>query len=186
MAEDKKITEITEQTTAPTPDDLVVLVDDPGGTAATKKMTHVNFMKFSCGADGITNATYHGWTMAGRVYGETVAFGQAVTLKNDGKVYKADADDSALWPARGLAVVAGNENDAALVLTLGFVRYDTWTWVTADKTPAQLTLYLNDTAGGVVQETAPSGSGDCIQVIGFALSDDEAFFNFTGVYIELT
>lgn len=174
---DQKLTQLDAITVA-TVDDLLYLVDAPGGTPASKKITKVNFLKLTAGLDALADDAYDGITLSGRNFGETVAIGQLVYLDDTAGEWKlADADAAGLFPARGIAVNGGNDGDAAVVMVMGVLRVDDWAFTEG------ATLYLSDTPG-LVSGTAPSGSGDCIQVVGFALSDDEAFFNFTGVYAE--
>jgi hypothetical protein len=66
-----------------------------------------------------------------------------------------------------------------LVLTQGVVRNDGWNW-----SDENVTLFLSDTAGGIT-ETAPSTSGDCVQIVGWSISDDEAYINISGHYLEV-
>ena len=59
------------------------------------------------------------------------------------------------------------------------VRNEGWSGLTVGGA-----VYLSDTAGGLTQ-TAPSTSGDCVQIIGRALSDSEIYFNFSGHWLEV-
>jgi len=45
-------------------------------------------------------------------------------------------------------------------------------------------LYVSGTAGEIT-ETAPIGSGDFVQVVGFALTADVIFFNPSPDYLEI-
>ena len=167
-----------DEVTTPAPDDLFAMVDVSPETDVTVKVQHMNIFKLTAGLDALADHGSHGPTLTGRNYGETVAIGQLVYLDSTAHEFMlADADAAGKWPARGIAVNSGGDGDAAIVLVLGVVRDDSWAFTEG------ATLYLSDTPG-VVSGTAPTGSGDCIQVVGFALSDDEAFFNFTGNYSE--
>lgn len=162
-------------TTAPDPADLVAGVDSSG--SATVKMDMTQALSLSAGLNAMDDHDYHGITLRGRNYGYTAAIGDPVYLDDTaGEWLKADANLAGAWPARGIACNAGTDGSAAVVMVLGVMRDDSWAFTEGQ------TLYLSDT--GTISGTAPSGSGDCIQVVGFALSDDEAFFNFTGVYAE--
>lgn len=174
---DTKISELTAMNDI-APGDLLPIVDV--SATATEKIT-VNQLFQLLSGENIGDGAYLGVTITGKVFGENVTtFGQLVCLKSDGKWWKADADGAGLWPARGIAVNTGNADAAAIVLVLGIVMESDWAWTVG------ATLYLSDAPATTcgITETAPTGTGDCIQVVGFALSDDEAFFNFTGNYAE--
>ena len=130
------------------------------------------------GADALTDDTYAGITITGRNAGETVTQWDAIRLHSDGEWHQADANAAGEFPARGIAVAAGSDGNALTVLVRGVVRNDGWTWGTVGGT-----IYLSATAGGLTQ-TAPSSAGDCVQAVGFALSDDEAYLDFNGVWFE--
>jgi hypothetical protein len=101
-----------------------------------------------------------------------------------GEFKLASADTAGCFPARGIACNTDDDGQPATIMVLGVMRDDSWNFTEGQ------TLYLSGTSGGAakgsITGTAPSGTGDCVQVVGFALSDDEAFFNFTGVYAEHT
>lgn len=166
---------------AATSDGLVGAITGEEGTAggltratgATHDQTKVGFS----GALG-TDDTYNGDQITGTQAGETVAQWELVRMHSDGQFHLADADAAGEFPARGLAVAATSDNTAITVLTQGTVRNDTWNWTVGG------TLYLSTTAGGLTQ-TAPSTSGNAVQVVGFAISADIAYFNFTGHYLEV-
>ena len=61
----------------------------------------------------------------------------------------------------------------------GTIRNDGWSWTNEGKT-----LFLSDTAAGLT-ETAPSTSGDAVQILGYSLTDDEIYFNAAGHYAEV-
>jgi hypothetical protein len=91
--------------------------------------------------------------------GEAITVGQPIVLKSDGLCYKADADDSTLRPAIG---IAGNTAGSAGILEV----------VTAGQVGGLTALtkgglvYLSTTAGGTTQ-TKPSAY---VQVVGQAIS----------------
>ena len=175
MAVEKKVSELPTTTSIVQPTDVVVA--DVGST--TYKVSHNQLFTFQVG-DVLSDSTYMGIVLKGILCGETLALPHVVYLDDtSGRWKKADADGTGTWPARGVVVAGGANGDACTVLVVGVIQYSTWAWTAKNKT-----LYLDDVTPGGITETAPAGSGDCIQVIGFALSDDEAFFNFTGEYQE--
>ena len=183
---DQKISELTELAVPPAITDMFAIADmtTVPETPQTKKIQINRVLGFKAGLDALSDLTYHGITLTGRNYGEEVAVGQLVYLDDTaGEWMVADADEAGHWPARGIAVLHGHDGDPATILVLGVMRNDAWGFTEGQS------LYLSDSGttradAGVVSGTAPVGSGDCVQIVGFALSDDEAFFNFTGVYAE--
>ena len=63
------------------------------------------------------------------------------------------------------------------------MRHDGW----ADTFVVGATIYLSDdpTDNDGINDTAPSTAGDCVQVVGWAISVDEVYFNFSGHYLEV-
>lgn len=172
---DAKISALNALTTAPAVDDVFAIVDTSANE--TKKITPLYVLALNAGLDALADHGYHGITLTGRNYGYTAAIGDPVYLDDTaGEWLLADADLAGAWPARGVACNVAGDGEAAIVLVFGIMRHDAWAFTEGQ------TLYLSDT--GTITGTAPTGSGDCIQVVGFALSDDEAFFNFTGQYSE--
>ena len=129
-------------------------------------------------ADGLSDDTYTGAIVLKMTAGEVITQWDTVYYDfTTGEVYQADADAAGEFPAVGVAVAAGTDGNALTVLKSGFVRNDGWNWSAG-------AIYLSDTAGGLTQ-TAPSTSGDAHQLVGFAVTDDEAYFNFTGHWFEV-
>ena len=129
-------------------------------------------------ADGLNDDTYTGAIVLKMTAGEVITQWDAVYYDfTTGEIYQADADAAGEFPAVGVAVAAGTDGNALTVLKSGFVRNDGWNWSAG-------AIYLSDTAGGLTQ-TAPSTSGDAHQLVGFAVTDDEAYFNFTGHWFEV-
>lgn len=120
--------------------------------------------------------TYHGTGITGINSGYTNAQWDAVYYDfTAGEWLAADANGSGTYPAQGLAVAASTDGAALTVMTQGIVRNDAWAWVAGP-------IYLSTTAAGLTQ-TAPSTSGDKVQVVGFALTADVAYFNFNTTYL---
>ena len=175
-----KITEMTA-TTALTPDDVLVAVNSTA--TATRKVTKVDAWKAMAG-DVMADDSYDGPAIAGLNAGETIGQWVPVHLSTAGTWMISDPTTTGKWPARGLSASTGSAGNPLTVVTGGLVRNDGWAFGGGTAADARnQSLYLSTVAGGL-STTAPSASGACIQVVGFALSDDEAFFNFTGVYAE--
>ena len=95
-------------------------------------------------------------------------FASALYANSDGELDLADASSAGTTPCIAMALEAGTGSKK--VLMKGFVRDDTWDW-----TPGGF-VYLSTTAGAFTQ-TAPSGSGDQVQIVGIATHADRMFFN---------
>jgi hypothetical protein len=107
---------------------------------------------------------YSGNSIAGLNAGATIAQWEVVYMGTGFEWLLADANGSSTYPAIGLAATAGTDNNAMTVVTGGVVRNDAWNWSVGP-------IYLSATPGALTQ-TAPSTTGDKVQVIGFALSAD--------------
>jgi len=89
----------------------------------------------------------------------------AVYIDGTNSVLPADADQITTMPAIGIVVAAGK------VLTHGVVRHDaTFAVAAASK------VYVSTTAGDLTT-TAPSGTGDIVQVFGITVGADMIFVN---------
>ena len=111
--------------------------------------------------------TYLGDTITVTVDDASTVFGSVLAQGADFNYDRADADAAATAPAYVMATDAG-AGDQAVVIR-GQVCDTAWNW-SAGK------LYLSTTIGEMTQ-TIPSGTGDQIQVLGWALSADTIFFD---------
>ncbi len=119
-----------------------------------------------------------GITLAGTA-GEPVVAGSLLYMGSDGRWAETDADAAATTPGTGIALGAASENEDVEILILGLFRDDTYDW-----TPGAI-LYASTTPGAITV-TAPSGSGDQIQVVAIAITADIILFNPDHTMIELT
>lgn len=104
--------------------------------------------------------------------GETLSTGNVVAIKAaDGKAYKADADDSTLRPAIGIAGKGSASGSKIEIVTSGIVTG--WTSLTKGS-PG----YLSGTAGAVTQ-TSPAYS----QQIATAISSTDYAFYFAPAHV---
>jgi len=101
--------------------------------------------------------------------GENLVFGDVVYFKSDGKVWKSDANDSATYPAVGLAIATINANAAGNILLKGIARDDSWTWTIGG------VLYLSITAGAMSQ-SQPTATNDAIQVLGVSHPNEDTIY----------
>lgn len=101
--------------------------------------------------------------------GENLVFGDVCYFKNDGKMWKADADAIATGIAIGMALDTINADASGEFLLMGIVRNDAWNWTVGAQ------LYLSPTSGEFT-ETQPSATDQIIQVIAIALTADIIYF----------
>jgi len=86
----------------------------------------------------------------------------------------ADATDDTTMPARCLSLESGTSGTIKALFN-GKVRNDSWSWSTG-------CIYVDITTGDLTQ-TAPSATGNIIQVVGFAISATVAYFDFNSTII---
>jgi len=107
--------------------------------------------------------------------GETVAFGECVYFKAaDSQWYKAKADaEATLKPKIGICLVAGNDNDATVILLIGKVRAD----AVFPSFTVGAPVFISAATAGALTNTAPSTSGQFIRCVGEANTADELWFD---------
>ena len=115
-----------------------------------------------------TDQSVTGTTVIGTVDTNATGFGAALYMASDGNFDEADADSATTMPCRALATEAGT--GSRVLLLQGFIRDDSWNWTVGGD------IYISTTTGGLTQ-TAPSGSGDQVQKIGFAWTADIIYFS---------
>lgn len=124
-----------------------------------------------------TDDTYEGSVIVGRNSASALTQWDAVYLTSSSTWAQADANGSGTYPARGLTIAThAGSGEAVSVVDDGVVRNDAWAWT------AGAPIYLSATAGGLTQ-TAPSTSGDKVQVIGYALSSDSMRVQPSSTYL---
>jgi hypothetical protein len=114
------------------------------------------------------------------VAGEDIDIGEAVYFDATAGEWKLiDADAAATMPCRALALSAAGDGEDIDLLFYGYIRNDAWAFT------AGANVYGSTTAGGITK-TAPSGSGDQVQIVGFAIDTDEMLFNPCYALTEVT
>jgi hypothetical protein len=165
----------------------VLFYGDPDGAG---ELYHAGVKKFETAADGATVAgniqiqnppaddTSSGITISADVDTNTVGIGGVLLLGTDGSWDDADATIEAT--AAGMLSIAVEAATGTKVLLLQGMIQDagTWDWTIG------ATLYLNTTVGQIT-ETAPSGSGEIVRIIGYAMSADTIYFDPDKTYIEV-
>ena len=132
-----------------------------GGSSSSSDLTLVEAPGTNLQATGVKVAM---------TAGEALSFGDVLYFRNDGKVWKADANTAAMTPVIGMAISTAAANGSVTVLMSGIARNDSWNWTVGSK------IYMGTVAGSIVT-TAPSGSGDTVQVLGVATHADRVYFN---------
>jgi len=111
---------------------------------------------------------------------ENVAFGNVCFINASGEAAKTDADAAASMPVVAMAIATISADAAGLFLFVGIARDDTWNW-----TPGAA-LYADTTTAGGLTATAPTGTTDCVQIVGRALTADIILFKPDNTFLELT
>lgn len=171
----------TAQTAAETAQTAAETAETNAETAETGAQTaEANAQAWAQGKFGIpdTDHTADGF-IVDLTAGTALAFGDFCYVGSDGKMEKIDADAEATMPCTHVALETIAENSEGEFLSEGFLRDDTWAW-----TPGTL-LFASATAGDITA-TAPSGTGDIIQVVAIAVSADVIYFKPDYAYAELS
>jgi len=113
-------------------------------------------------SDGVYSGTIITLTVDSGV-GNT-SFGQAYHVDTDGELVDADADGIATMPAIGLAVEVGTGSKKILIS--GIIVETDWNWTIG----GLIYVSTDPTTTEGLTQTAPSGSGDQVQIVGVALS----------------
>jgi hypothetical protein len=143
-------------------------------TSQLQKTTSVNkLVYYAAGTDTnfLDNPEVAGEIVFFGTFRETVAAGQLVVFTNNGTIgwHLADADTTT--ESTGLlgislsAKVDGNANTTG-VLVRGFARSSTYYTTAGDSD----ILYVSNTPGGIT-DTAPTGSGDVVRIVGYMVDD---------------
>lgn len=139
--------------TFPSASDTVV------GTAAAQTLQAKKIqLTFPLGTDDTFEGTFLTLTNTGGV-----TQWDAVYINSSSQLALADANGSSTYPAVGLVTATVSTGVATSVVLQGIVRNDGWSWTAGGN------IYLSTTAGALTQ-TAPSTTGDKVQVIGKAIS----------------
>jgi len=113
--------------------------------------------------------------------GYSSAIMDLVYLNANGKWLEADADATGTSiNLLGMALEAKSDGQAMNVALAGsFVRDDTFSWTIG------VPLYVSG-AIGEITATKPTGSGDVVRTVGYAVTADVIFFNPSSDYVTLS
>ncbi len=104
--------------------------------------------------------------------------GAPLFMGSNGHLSTASANSSATSPCVALAMDDGTGSKRILVH--GVLRMDAWNWTVGPGTSGL--IYVSPSTGTLTQ-TPPSGTGEVIQPIGWALSDDCIYFSPSMMYL---
>jgi len=113
------------------------------------------------------SGTHDGTVITATVDDASALFGNALYCAADFHYERCDANAAATMPCCALALESGAGSKK--ILLIGQISNSSWDWSTGN-------IYVSATTGELTQ-TAPSSSGDQVQIVGFALSADTIFFN---------
>lgn len=124
-----------------------------------------------------TDHTCSGLTVTLKAHENTTLF-QVGFINSDGEVALSDADAIATMPVRVMATAGINANADGIYLLKGYAVDASWSW-----TPGGA-LYASGTPGAVTQ-TAPTGTGKVVQIVGYAVAATIICFAPDMTFIEL-
>jgi len=166
---DKKISALTEFSGAvDRAADWIPITD---GTSETKKISLSTLMESIqkiFAEETLADGEYTGIIITKTVDTNAFGVGAALYCAADGHYDTTDADAFATMPCTALALATGT--GSKMVLLWGVLKSSNLSFGTVGGL-----VYVSTTVGALTQ-TAPSGSGDQIQVVGIALAADEIFF----------
>jgi len=147
--------------------------------AVNAGQTGVEFVKAINVESALTSdEDYSGLTCSG-IAGETLGFGESVYYKNDGKWWRTIATvEEQVYGHVTLVVTSGIADASMTLLTVGFIRDDSWGWSTSSN------LWLATTSGDLT-EAIPTGSGEFVVKMGCAHASNIVWFNPDSTVIEL-
>lgn len=116
--------------------------------------------------------------------GELVNFGDMLYLKSDGKWWKTDADTAAKMPGLRMATATIQADAWGQALVKGRVWHTAFPTLTVGGAVYPITG--TGGAAGEVTPTAPSGTGDQVQILGYAYHAAKMIFDPSPVLVEIT
>ena len=164
---------ITQITSTVIADDAVTAAKIPNDAVTSAKIAPVD-------ATPDTDHTANGPQTNTLNSGYSSTIMDLVYLGSSSKWLEADADATGTSiNLLGIALEAKTDTQAMNVALPGsFVRDDSWSW-----TPG-VPLYVSGTLGAITA-TKPTGSGDVVRTVGYAVTADVIFFNPSSDYVTL-
>jgi hypothetical protein len=134
--------------------------------AVSESMGQENILSYSLKYNKNSFGEYSGNVEKGTA-GEDLGFGDPCYIKSDGKWWLADADSAITMPVTGVCVDSTLANETCIMLIYGTIKKSSWSWTVGGSDGI---IYMGNTKRTMVQ-SAPSGVGDQVQVIGVAKAD---------------
>jgi len=123
-------------------------------------------------ASPAVNQTANGFIVSMTVDVNSQGFGTPLYMASDGNLEDANASSNTTMPCVAMALETGTgEKECCL---LGFVRNDSWNWTSLGGVEG---LIYVSTTSGILTQTLVSGSGQQVQVVGYATHADRMYFN---------
>ena len=159
------------------------IIDSEHYAAASIDAEHLATGKdgaFSLDATPNTDHTANGPQTSILASGYSSTIMDLVYLGSSSKWLEADADATGTSiNLLGIALEAKTDTQAMNVALPGsFVRDDSWAWTSG------VPLYVG-LENGAITATKPTGSGDVVRTVGFAVTADVIFFNPSSDYVTL-
>jgi len=110
---------------------------------------------------------------------DVITAGQLIRWDTGGHIQRADADAANTMPCVGLALNSTTAGHNGLVLMQGWIYNSAWTLAEGKDVFVGL-------VGGSISTTAPSDSGDQVQVVGIGQTEDLMWFNPDYTVMEIT
>lgn len=107
------------------------------------------------------------------VANENQAFGDVCFINVDGEAQLGDADADSTAYCTVMCTETVTANNTATYIVQGHARDDTWAWTVG----GLVYLSTTGTTGNTLTQTAPSATGDQVQIIGVATHADRILFN---------
>lgn len=101
--------------------------------------------------------------------GEPLLQFDCVFLEDDGRVWKSNATDDTEMPVKGIALADVATGASGVFLIEGFINNTDWGWAVG------ALLYAGTVDGGL-RVSAPPASGNMVQRVGIAVSEDIIWF----------
>jgi hypothetical protein len=124
-----------------------------------------------CSIDIDTDHSYLGGSViSDNVDENTNGFANALHIDTDGNYIDAHADSANTMPCQALALESGT-GVKRIIKGPAYVRDDSWSWTTGAP------VYVSASVSGGLTQTAPSSTGNQVQIVGYAKSATVIFFS---------
>jgi len=116
------------------------------------------------------------------VAGEAIESHKLVYVASNGKCYLVNADAVSTMPATGISCGPISEDGTGEILLLGLISSTNWSWATGG---IDSVLYASTQIGDITQ-MKPLQTGNQVQIIGTAITENLILFNPNYVLVEVS